>query len=183
MQRRLTDVTFDPGPIDGVFGQMTLDAVLAFEKLHDLTRDGVMQPPELRRLAKAPRPTAPARAVATFVDVDVERQVLLEVVDGIVVQTLAVSTGNEALYRSASGMAVAHTPRGAFTILRKIEGWRVGPLGPMYYPSYFYDGYAIHGSSSVPAYPTSHGCVRIPIHSTIGFFERNPVGTPVFVHE
>jgi lipoprotein-anchoring transpeptidase ErfK/SrfK len=51
----------------------------------------------------------------------------------------------------------------------------------MYYPSYFSGGYAIHGSPSVPAGPVSHGCVRIPMSAAIGFFQRNPVGTPVTV--
>jgi hypothetical protein len=34
-------------------------------------------------------------------------------------------------------------------------------LGTMYKPFYFYGGYAIHGSPSVPGYPASHGCVRV----------------------
>jgi len=28
---------------------------------------------------------------------------------------------------------------------------------------YFTGGYAIHGTPSVPPYPASHGCVRIPM--------------------
>ena len=51
----------------------------------------------------------------------------------------------------------------------------------MYYPSYFVGGYAIHGSPSVPRYPVSHGCIRIPMWAAIGFYQRNPIGTPVFV--
>jgi lipoprotein-anchoring transpeptidase ErfK/SrfK len=51
----------------------------------------------------------------------------------------------------------------------------------MYYPSYFSGGYAIHGAAFVPAAPVSHGCIRIPMGAAIGFYQRNPVGTPVFV--
>jgi lipoprotein-anchoring transpeptidase ErfK/SrfK len=46
-----------------------------------------------------------------------------------------------------------------------------------------YGGYAIHGSTSVPADPASHGCVRIPMSDAIGFFERNLIGTFGFVHD
>jgi N-acetylmuramoyl-L-alanine amidase len=31
----------------------------------------------------------------------------------------------------------------------------------MYRPNYFYGGYAVPGMTSVPAYPASHGCVRM----------------------
>ena len=33
----------------------------------------------------------------------------------------------------------------------------------MYRPNYFYGGYAVHGMTSVPAYPASHGCVRMMV--------------------
>jgi hypothetical protein len=39
--------------------------------------------------------------------------------------------------------------------------WQAGPLGSMYRPSYLHRGYAVHGIISVPAYPGSHGCVRM----------------------
>jgi lipoprotein-anchoring transpeptidase ErfK/SrfK len=29
----------------------------------------------------------------------------------------------------------------------------------MWRPNYFYGGYALHGSTSVPTYAASHGCV------------------------
>jgi lipoprotein-anchoring transpeptidase ErfK/SrfK len=37
----------------------------------------------------------------------------------------------------------------------------VAPLGRLYRPVYFYGGYAVHGSGSIPAYPASHGCARV----------------------
>jgi lipoprotein-anchoring transpeptidase ErfK/SrfK len=44
--------------------------------------------------------------------------------------------------------------------------------------------YAIHGEydSSVPFYPASHGCVRIPF-DTATFFHRliNVPGTPIYI--
>jgi lipoprotein-anchoring transpeptidase ErfK/SrfK len=30
-------------------------------------------------------------------------------------------------------------------------------------PNNLWRGYAVHGSTSVPAYPASHGCVRVAV--------------------
>jgi lipoprotein-anchoring transpeptidase ErfK/SrfK len=53
------------------------------------------------------------------------------------------------------------------------------------YNSVFYIGttYAIHGSTSVPLAPASHGCVRIPMDIAAFFHTmvRTP-GTPIYVY-
>ena len=184
LQIALEKTTYDPGRVDGRFGQMTQHAVFAFEKVEGMPLDGTVARKELLAIVDGSAPRPPRHGpIDTFVDVDIGRQILFEVQEGVVIKTLSVSTGNGEYYESTSGLAMAHTPRGEFTIHSKIAGWRVGYLGAMYYPSYFYSGYAVHGSASVPPYPASHGCVRIPMHSTVGFFERNPVGTPVYVHD
>jgi len=53
----------------------------------------------------------------------------------------------------------------------------------IYYPSYFSGGFAIHGSASVPAYPASHGCVRVPMFAAKQLSEMIPIGTVVIVHD
>lgn len=50
MQRRLTDLGFEPGPIDGIFGPKTTAAVKAFQKAHDLKVDGICGPKTWRAL-------------------------------------------------------------------------------------------------------------------------------------
>jgi lipoprotein-anchoring transpeptidase ErfK/SrfK len=125
---------------------------------------------------------APRQAGASYVVIDLSQQRLVEHHHGAVTAVLHVSTGGGYRYRSANGVShVAVTPVGRFRIYRKAVGWQRSYLGAMYYPSYFSGGYAIHGSPSVPAGPVSHGCVRIPMSAAIGFFQRNPVGTPVTV--
>jgi lipoprotein-anchoring transpeptidase ErfK/SrfK len=47
---------------------------------------------------------------------------------------------------------------------------------------YFKGGFAIHGYPSVPAYPASHGCVRIPMWIAPSLFDTNGFGTTVVVH-
>jgi lipoprotein-anchoring transpeptidase ErfK/SrfK len=52
----------------------------------------------------------------------------------------------------------------------------------MYRPNYFYGGYALHGSSSVPAYPASHGCVRITVPAMDRLWAALRVGMPLAVY-
>jgi lipoprotein-anchoring transpeptidase ErfK/SrfK len=49
-------------------------------------------------------------------------------------------------------------------------------------PMYFLRGFAIHGYPSVPAYPASHGCVRIPTWTARALRERWGRGTIVRVY-
>ncbi len=183
LQKKLNSTSYQAGPADGSFGYETLQAVYAYQKVHGLSRDGIVSPLLMESIAVTPRPPAPNRKPDTFIDVDIPRQVLFEVKDGRVLHTIPISSGNEAYYEQDGQTNKAHTPRGDFVIERKIPGWRESDLGQLWYPSYFYSGFAIHGSESVPTYPASHGCVRIPMYSTVPFYNRNPIGTPVFVHD
>jgi len=63
---------------------------------------------------------------------------------------------------STAGLAGYHTPEGRFAIYRKVVGYDPSPLGVLLNPMYFVAGYAIHGNPSVPPYPASHGCIRVP---------------------
>ena len=64
------------------------------------------------------------------------------------------------------------------------DGWWVGDLGQIYRPKYFIGGVAIHGSLSVPAYPASHGCVRVSVAAMDMIWEQEilPRGTTVVVY-
>ena len=79
----------------------------------------------------------------------------------------------------------AVTPVGTFRINReRPDGWWVGDLGQIYRPKYFIGGVAIHGSLSVPAYPASHGCVRVSVAAMDMIWEQEilPRGTTVVVY-
>ena len=184
LQKTLNEISYPAGRRDGSFGYETLQAVYAFEKVKGLTRDGVVTPPQMTQIAASRRPVVPSKGKpGSFVDIDISRQVLFEVKRGRVARTLPVSSGNEEYYTVDGQTYKAHTPRGSFTIERKIEGVRVSRLGKLYDPSYFVGGFAIHGSESVPVYPASHGCVRIPMYVRKAFFRRTPIGKAVFVHD
>ena len=98
--------------------------------------------------------------------------------------TLNVSTGNGETYTvPGGGKDVAYTPVGTFSVVRKVDGDERAPLGTLHNPMYFYKGWAIHGSPSVPAYPASHGCVRISNADADWLFPLVPVGTPVVLYD
>jgi L,D-transpeptidase-like protein len=73
------------------------------------------------------------------------------------------------------------TPPGRFTFDWHYNGWRNGSLGELYNPYYFNGGIAVHGYTSVPTYPASHGCARIPMHIAEYFPSMVFKGMPVYV--
>ncbi len=50
LQRRLKALGYDPGPVDGVFGDLTLSAVLKYQKNVGLLQDGIVGPATRRKL-------------------------------------------------------------------------------------------------------------------------------------
>ncbi len=182
LERRLASAGFRPGSPDGVFDKATLGAVYAFQKVHDLPRDGVFRTEHWDLLDTAvslPDTTAsPDR-----VEIDLERQVLLLVMESEVEVVLPISSGNGETYRGRGGSPVrARTPEGSYQFYRHISGWRISYLGGLYNPFYFRGGYAIHGSRSVPPYPASHGCVRVEIHDMDFLKTQLSIGMPVYVY-
>jgi lipoprotein-anchoring transpeptidase ErfK/SrfK len=182
LQKTLGSISYPAGKRDGSFGYATYQATVAFEKTRGMARDGVVDPSEMTKIALASRPRTPKGKGKNFIDIDISRQVLFEVRKGRVINTLPISSGNEEYYEQDGRTYKAHTPRGDFIIERKIPGWRTSRLGRLYYPSYFVGGFAIHGSESVPTYPASHGCVRVPMYIAKPFYNRNPIGRKTYVH-
>jgi len=182
LQHRLAALGYDVGAADGAAGVRLAHALMAFRKVEGLARTGRPGPEVDRALAQAsrPGPLVPGGA-PTRVEVDLRRQVLFLWVDGSLARILPVSTGSGQRYCVQGRCEVAVTPTGTFPVGRKVAGTDVGPLGPLYYPMYFSHGVAIHGEPSVPAYPASHGCVRIPMESAAALFAQVPAGTPVYV--
>jgi len=180
LQERLSDLGFRPGEVDGRYGEGTVAAVIAFQKAHGLERDGLFKAADWRLLAD-PIAVGPSD-VPDRVEIDLQRQVLFLVVDDSVTTVVPISSGSGGTYRGMTGVSRARTPEGAFLFYRHVNGWRISYLGGLYEPYYFDGGYAIHGSLSVPAYPASHGCVRVRISDMDYLKTRFQVGMPVFVY-
>ena len=165
LERRLAELRYALRGVDGVYGQDTYEAVLAFQKVHGLPRTGRVESWLWRRLARAGAPRA--QRGGDYIEVDKTRQVLFVVDDGQVTKVVHVSTG-----------ATGNTPLGSWQVYRKVPGWD----WVLWYPLYFKGGFAIHGYPSVPAYPASHGCVRIPMWIAPSLYGKHGHGTTVVVH-
>lgn len=172
LQRRLKELGYAPGRVDGRYGMTTQMAVWAFQKVNRIKVGGTVGERMWEALddPKAPRPVAKKRE-PDRVDVDLRRQYLVVYKDGRPVLISHISSG--------SGEHVL-TPTGDFRTGRRAYGWETSPLGQLYNPVYFYGGIAFHGSLSVPDYPASHGCVRLPMNVAEDFPKL--VGTNVPVH-
>ena len=184
LQRRLVELGYWLGVVDGVFGETTRQAVYAFQKLNGLPTDGVAGGATLAALDRAGRPV-PTSTSGDLVEVDKTRQVLFVVRGGQAHLVFNTSTGTERPYTFEGRTYQADTPVGRFTITRQIDGVHESDLGVLYRPKYFHpDGIAVHGSSSVPPYPASHGCVRVT-NAAIDYLWSSglaPVGSAVWVH-
>jgi peptidoglycan hydrolase-like protein with peptidoglycan-binding domain len=184
LQARLDELGYWHGASDGRYGQLTRQAVMAFQKAQGLGRDGVAGPTTRAALATAVRP-APREPSGDHIEIDLARQILLVVEGGQTKWVLNTSTGNGEAYASPrGGTAVATTPIGRFTVEREIDGLREAPLGTLYRPKYFKGGIAIHGSGSIPAQPASHGCARVT-NGAMDLLWSSGVtrlGTPVLVY-
>jgi peptidoglycan hydrolase-like protein with peptidoglycan-binding domain len=182
LEARLAELHYDVGKVDGVFDSMTFHAVMAFQKVQGLRRTGRATPDVLSTVQTVgpPGPLLPSGG-ATRVEVDLKRQVLFLYKGGGLFRILSISSGNGKRYCVDGACATAVTPGGSFRVTRRISGWRTSRLGKLYNPLYFNGGIAIHGSGSVPAYPASHGCVRITMAAAGWFPGAVPNGTPVYV--
>ena len=148
-EQRLSELTYRPGTVDGVFDERTRSAVIAFQKWEGLGRDGAVGPGTWTRLTTAVRPVPRQSGSGIWIEVSLAKQVFLYVQNGTVTRTLPTSTGRDFTYRS--------TP---YTVQRKPYA-----DGPRYRALYINPGYvlAIHGYPSVPTYPASDGCIRLPM--------------------
>jgi len=182
VQTQLSELGYYAAGVDGAEGPGTVSAIMAFQKVHGLTADGVVGPATLAALADPQAPSLQGGA-DDRIEVDLDRQILHFVQDGAVERIMPISSGDGASYATADGgTAQSLTPVGTYQIERRIRGEREAELGTLYDPLYFHKGWAIHGSNSVPAYPASHGCIRVTRADALWLFERAPDGIQVVLH-
>jgi peptidoglycan hydrolase-like protein with peptidoglycan-binding domain len=190
LQERLTELAFDPGPVDGYFGSLTRQAVWAFEKLvMGVPRSQAtgQVTPDMWSMMQDPIQVKPRRAEGSsdHVEVYLPQQVLVIFHADVPVLVAHISSGKQnpdgTPYEYAEDVTIdtdevgnplpepitkpirglAYTPPGVFHAGREVEGERNGPLGGMWDPVYINQGIAIHGANNVPLEPASHGCIRV----------------------
>ena len=169
LQRGLRRIGFAV-PVNGAFGGGTARAVLAFRKTNGMGRSGFASARvyslvlQRRGAFKLRHPNA-----GRHVEFDWSRQVLV----------LARKGRPWRVYHSSSGAPATPTVFGAFRFYRKDYGTNAKG---MVHSSYFIRGYAIHGFASVPNYPASHGCLRVPIPNALDIFRSIRHGDRIFVY-
>jgi hypothetical protein len=172
IQTRLWTLGYlDRGSVTGSLDYVTEQALLAFQGWEGLGRTGTVTGATQIALFRASRPEPATHRHGRRVEIHRDRSVLLLVEDNHLRRAIHTSTG--ALWR---------TPAGSFHVYRKETlSWSVPFRVWMPYASYFVGGIAMHEYSYVPAYPASHGCVRVPAGEANRVFAFVDVGTPVIV--
>ena len=192
LQTRLAELKFAPGPIDGIYGRSTIQAVWAFEKLvMRVPRNkatGVVTPTMWDVLRGDVQIAARRQAdTARHAEVYLPEQVIVTFLGGRPTLISHMSSGdnkpwceevvidpgeagNDSPEQIEKGEQLkigvcgeSITPAGIFTFTRRSTGTRETKLGTLYNPVYFNQGVAVHGAILVPLQPASHGCIRIPM--------------------
>jgi hypothetical protein len=167
LQRALKRLGFAT-PVTGRFDGLTANAVNAFRKTNRMDVGGYANPAVYAMLHRGegafklryPR-------AGKHVEFDWSRQVLV----------LARRGRPYRVYHTSSGAPATPTVFGSFRFYRKTPG--TNALG-MVHSSYFIRGYAIHGYASVPNYPASHGCLRVPIPNAASIYRWIDIGDPIY---
>jgi peptidoglycan hydrolase-like protein with peptidoglycan-binding domain len=172
LQRRLLKLGFAT-PVTGYFDDGTARAVNAFRKTNGMGRTGYASTAVYAKVFrgqgafKLRHPTAGRKG--RHVEFDWSRQVLV----------LAQRGRPYRVYHSSSGKASTPTVFGSFRFYLKTPGTN---SHGMVHSNYFIGGYAIHGYASVPNYPASHGCLRVPIPNALQIFNWIDLGDPIYVY-
>lgn len=157
-------------PITGYYDGGTSRAVLAFRKTNGLGRDGYATKRVYSLVLRnrgAFRPRFPR--AGRHVEFDWSRQILALVNRGRA----------HRVYHASSGKASTPTVFGSFRFYSKQPGTN---SHGMVHSNYFIGGYAVHGYASVPTYPASHGCIRVPIPNADEVDRQIKLGDPIFVY-
>jgi N-acetylmuramoyl-L-alanine amidase len=173
LARRLAALHYVVPSLSSTFGDDLVQSVYAFQKVQGLDRTGSVDAAFWTKLEDPRIPVPRYSQPADHIEVDKIHQVLYLVRGGKIALISPVST---------AGIAGYYTPEGRFAIYRKVSGYDPSPLGVLLNPMYFVGGYAIHGNPSVPPYPASHGCVRVPNFVIYRLFGSEPYGETVYVY-
>jgi hypothetical protein len=172
IQLRLASLGYlEPSAVTGSLDYLTEEALVAFQGWEHLARTGTVTGETQVALFHAPRPKPATHRPGKHVEIHRDLGVLLLVEGNEVVRAIHTSTG-----------IFGRTPSGTFHVYRKeLLSWSQPFHVWMPYASYFVGGIAMHEYPDVPAYPASHGCVRLPAGEATHVYAFVELGTPVYV--
>jgi hypothetical protein len=161
----------DRASVTGSLDYVTEQALLAFQGWQGLTRTGTLTGGTQLALFRAARPEPTTHRVGKRVEIHRDLGVLLLIDGNEVERAVHTSTGS-----------FGRTPAGTFHVYRKeLLSYSIPFHVWMPFASYFVGGIAMHEYSDVPAYPASHGCVRLPAGEANRVYAFASLGTPVYV--
>jgi peptidoglycan hydrolase-like protein with peptidoglycan-binding domain len=169
LQRRLRHLGYVVGA-PGAYDARTARAVLAFRKVTGMRRTYDGSSPVMRAIARGAgwfRIRRPRHG--RHIEADLSRQVIALIGNGRV----------ERIYPISSGAPATPTIRGSFRVYSKTPGTNAKG---MVHSAYFVGAYATHGYASVPTFPASHGCLRVPLADALSLFRWIRIGTRVDVY-
>lgn len=170
LQRRLAQLHYAVSR-SGVYDDATARAVLAYRKVNGMTRTTDVSKTIFKRLLRrhgAFKVRYPRHG--RHVEADLSRQVMALINGRKVYRT----------YHISSGAPVTPTVTGHFRVYMKAPGTNAKG---MVHSSFFIRGYAVHGFASVPIYPASHGCLRVPVPDALLIFNWIRSGNRVDVYQ
>jgi L,D-transpeptidase catalytic domain/Putative peptidoglycan binding domain/Sporulation and spore germination len=172
IQLRLVTLGYlDRSSVNGSLDYLTEEALIAFQGWEGLARTGTLTGETQVALFRASTPKPWTHRPGKHVEIHRDLGVLLLVDGNDVVRAIHTSTG-----------IFGRTPAGTFHVYRKeLLSWSQPFHVWMPYAAYFVGGIAMHQYSDVPAYPASHGCVRLPDGEASHVYAFVELGTPVFV--
>lgn len=182
LQRRLRQKGYFWGQVNGKYDTATRSALWGFQKSQGLRMGSEVGPAVWKALVRPrePKPLVPQGA-PDRVEIDLSRQLLTVYRDRRPVLVSHISSGAGVRFCHNGFCRIATTPVGDFRVTARASGWTTGPLGSMYNSLYFFGGVAMHGSTKVPSWPASHGCVRLPMEVSNRLYRLVGIGRPVYV--
>jgi lipoprotein-anchoring transpeptidase ErfK/SrfK len=197
----LTKFTIPVGTADGVFGAQTARGLCAYRYIAGMTtsRSNVSTSfmtslnsfnSKYKSLAQVPAPAKGGNT--TYLVVEKKCQVMFYVQNGRYVKVLPVSTGIQGHRTPNGSFLLGNTNRGwscsnlyegscrtqtsgRFASVKQTTGKFAGKsnYGNMYNKRFFKSGgYFIHGSTSVPTSPASHGCIRVTVAASDWMYDN-----------
>lgn len=175
LQKRLQELGYGPGNIDGTFDSITDKALKSFQSFYGIKADGITGPETWTRLNISP-------VLKTAIKIHYEKNSLPSIcidVDKKILRFTSESFNKS--YPVAVGKPETPTPVGNWTIVQKALN-PGGAFGARWMRlSIPWGGYGIHGTNRPSSIGTaaSHGCVRMYNADVIEVYDKTPVGTPV----
>lgn len=179
IEQALADVGLPVGVIDGVWDKETGRATCLWRELSGRTIQRSWPLVVERRAIKQREPLQPPTYLRNGLNINTQCQAAIWMRNSAILRVMPVSTG----------MASFPTKAGKHRVRWVVDRWwqsTIYPDGLMYRPMFFFNGMALHGSSSdelVKWYPASHGCVRM-LHADVDALWDGGfgVGDTVFIY-